>query len=159
MKKPWPLYLVALWCLLAMAVVLDGIMELLKQQLADGQNGGSQLKTLRGWVGMLILWHVWRLVQVRTFNRWFSVAFFGVWTLLLTWNCIVLFLQLEHLRGLLSFIIFAVLNVACIGFLTRRSFREFAVQFDVEREKERRSSLAQKTAQRALADELRKPKS
>ena len=108
---------------------------------------------------MLILWHVWRLVQVRTFNRWFSVAFFGVWTLLLTWNCIVLFLQLEHLRGLLSFIIFAVLNVACIGFLTRRSFREFAVQFDVEREKERRSSLAQKTAQRALADELRKPKS
>lgn len=144
---------------MAMAVVLNGIEELLKLQLPDGQNGDSQLKTLKGFVGMLVFWHVWRLVQVRTFNRWFSVAFFGVWTLLLTWNCIALFPQLEQPRGSLSFIIFAVLNVACIGFLTRRSFREFAVQFDAEREKERHSSLAQKTAQKALDDELRKPKS
>ena len=52
-----------------------------------------------------------------------------------------------------------VLNLLCAWYLSRRSFREFSVQFVAERDKERHSRMMQKAAQKRMQDEIRSTKS
>lgn len=159
MKKPLPIFFVAAWCLFALLLTLDGAKQSLKAHLPEGQTNESLLNSLTGFAGILAIWHVFRFVQLKSFNRWLSVVFFGLWTFTLTWNVIVIFPQLEHSLVLLVFIIPAVLNLVSIGYLVRRSFREFAVRFVAEHEKERHSRLMQKTAQKRMEDEMRSMRS
>ena len=156
MKRPLPTYFVAAWCLFGLIITLGGTTRYLKDHLLAGKVDESLLNLLTGFLGILAIWHVIRLAQLKSFNRWFSVVFLGWWTFTLTWNCIAIFSQKpEHPRLLLVFIIPAVLNLASIWFLVRRTFRELSVQFVVEREQERQSRLMQKTAKKSVEHEIR----
>lgn len=155
MKKPLPLYFVAVWCLLALFLVLGGTSRSLQGRLPEGDNLKSLVSSAIGIAGILAVWHSIRLVQLRTFNRWFTVVFFGWWTSTLIWNGLVFFRQHEQPRVLVVFMVPVALNLACIYFLMRRSFREFAVRFDGEREQDRRSRATQKAAQKRMEKEIR----
>ncbi len=106
-------------------------------------------QTIGGIVGILIIWHVIYLIQLKSFNRWLSVAFFGWWTLVLTWILFALFHKFVNpVREVLFLLACDALNVTCIWYLGRQSFRAFAVQFVAEREKGKLSRMIQKKIRR-----------
>jgi hypothetical protein len=51
------------------------------------------------------------------------------------------------------------LNLLSAWYLSRRTFREFSVQFVAERDKEKHSRMMQKAAQKRMQDEIRSTKS
>jgi hypothetical protein len=73
--------------------------------------------------------------------------FFVWWTLALIWDSFVFIHYSERaLRPVLAFSFFAALNIVCIWYLGRRSFREFAVKFVSERTREKQVRMAEKIA-------------
>ena len=53
---------------------------------------------------ILILWHVIFLIQLKPFNRWFTIVLLSYWTLALTWNLFALFHAFANpVRGVLFF--------------------------------------------------------
>jgi len=155
MKRPFPIYIVAAWCFFAVLLALGSTKQLLKSLLPEGQSNEDLLNSLYGFASILAIWHVYLLVQLKSFNRWLSVVFFGWCTFTLIWNTIAIIPRLEHFRVLIIPIIPFVLNLVSIWYLVRRSFREFAVQFVAEREQERHSRLMEKTAQKSIEREIR----
>jgi hypothetical protein len=101
------------------------------------------------------------LVQLESFNRWFSIIFFGFLTLIFTWRAFGLLESVVgslRFRAALIFLTIDGLNIASIWYLARRSFRKFAVEFVAEREREKRSRMLQKASQEALAKEIKSHK-
>jgi hypothetical protein len=140
--------------------MIGDVQSRVKAHLSDGSAIESQLDSFLGFVGILAIWHIIRLVvKLKAFDRWFSVGYLGWWTFTLIWNSIAYFILRGDHRLMLIFSIPAVLNLACIWYLTRRSFRGFAAQFAAEREKANRSRLMQKIAQKRMKDEIRSMRS
>jgi len=97
------------------------------------------------------VWHVVRLIQLKFFNRWFSILFFGWWAQGLAWNSIDILQRPERtVRPILVLLSFALLSVASVWYLLRRSFREFAVRFVAEQEREKHSRMLQKISQKKI---------
>jgi len=106
---------------------------------------------LRGLLFILIIWHAFRLAALKRFNRSFSVVFFLWWTLAMTWNSIVLFHRFHNpLRTIPVLAAYAALNIASAWYLSRPSFRKFAVEFVAEREREKNSREMQKISQKKI---------
>lgn len=155
MKKPLPIKFVAAWCFLALFLTLGGTQRSLKTRLPEGDSLERLFSAAIGFAVILSVWHSVRLVQLKTFNRWFTVVFFGWWTFTLTWNGFAVYRQFEQPRVLIVFIVPIVLNLTCIYYLTRRKFREFAVQYVGDHEQEDRSRAMQKAAQKRMEKEIR----
>ena len=104
------------------------------------------LKTTMGGIGgILIVWHLFCLIQLKPFNRWFSIVIFGWWMLFCSGRAYVCFYIVENpLRPVLSYLIFDAISIVCIWYLVRKKFRDFAVQFVSEREKEKNLRRIQK---------------
>jgi hypothetical protein len=155
MKRPIPLYFVAGWCFLGLAVQLSSISRLVASHFAQGQALIELRNILSGIGGILALWHVARLLQLKSFSRWLSVGFFGLWTLTLAWNAVALAPRFEKpQRAIPALLVLAMLNVGSIWYLVRRSFRDFAVQFESEQAKEKHSRMMQKISQRKIRSGL-----
>ena len=85
-----------------------------------------------------VVWQTVGLVRLRRFNRWFGTVFLGWWTISTLWN-ISTILSGRGTNPTSRIIIFVALvfNVLSVWYLSRRSFREFAVQFLTEQDKEK----------------------
>jgi hypothetical protein len=157
LKRPLPIYFVAFWCFWGLALQVNGYSRLVASYFAEGQNEAIELRTMiSGFAILLVIWHVVRLVQLKSFNRWFSIMFFGIWTVTLVLNsCIIALRPDRRLRPVAVLLLFAAFNAASISYLVRRSFRSFAVQFVAERQKEKHSRTMQKISQKKVQKGLR----
>jgi hypothetical protein len=138
LKRPVSLYFVVAWCFLGMAYASTSIKTWIASVVSPDQAIIFQ-RQVGGVLLILILWHVFRLTQLRAFNRWLTFSFFTYWTVVLAWNAFVLIPHTNNTaRAAVPFILFATLNLTCIWYLTRHSFRDFAAKFVAEREREKR---------------------
>ena len=157
MKRPLPVYLIALWCFLALGYQSGTLIDLVRSHLSEEQIPKDLWRSFRGFAIILVIWHSVRLAQLKSFNRWFSVVFFVWWTLAMAWNCFVLFHRFHNpLRTIGVLSAYAALNTASAYYLSRPSFRQFAVQFVAEREKEKNARDMQRISQKKV---LNDPKS
>ena len=145
MKRPWPIYFIAVWCFVAFAVALEAVFWLLNRLLPEGQ---PFLDILRGAASIAIIWHVVRLAQLRSFNRWLSVVVFFWEAIMTSWNAFALADRLTDPGRVLPRLgLFVALNIACGWYLIRPSFRKFAVAFVDERDRQRAERAREKNAQ------------
>jgi len=103
MKRPIAIYFVGFWCFLGMAMQVSGFKVLAENFFKTGDNRSSAASFL-SLINILVIWHVARLIQLKRFNIWLSVYFFGVWTLMLCINSVLLLMrdtQFSNLVGLL----------------------------------------------------------
>jgi hypothetical protein len=109
------------------------------------------LNMSRGAVVIFIIWHTVLLIQLKSFSRWFSVVFFALWTLLAVVRVTInLSRFLLHPPVLFHVLILVGCNVACIWYLTRSSFREFAVKYVTEHQQEKKLRDMQKFSQEQI---------
>jgi hypothetical protein len=104
-----------------------------------------------------VIWQTVGLVALRRFHRWFAIAFFSWWSLTLVWNASFALRRpgVKLLPATILFSILVGLNALSAWYLSRRSFREFAIRFVTEREKEKHSLMMQKISQEKVLDDIR----
>lgn len=76
---------------------------------------------------------------------------------MLMWNATVA-LRRPTVKLLPAVVLFSVLvafNLLSAWYLSRRTFREFSVQFVAERDKEKHSRMMQKVSQKRILDDIR----
>src|SRR5438445_778101 len=78
MKRPLPLYFVAAWCFLSLAVQVSNLSRLVAPYLAERQASAEVRNTLSGVGGVLVIWHVVQLIHLKSFNRRFPRRRFKV---------------------------------------------------------------------------------
>jgi hypothetical protein len=100
-----------------------------------------------------LVWQMVGLVRLKPFHRWFAVVFLIGWTLTLGWNFAVAASRTEVnvIRGAIVFSILILFNLASAWYLSRRSFRELAVQFVAERESQMMRNASQKAVQKEIS--------
>jgi len=100
-----------------------------------------------------LVWQMVGLVRLKPFHRWFAVVFFIGWALTLGWNFAVAASRTEVkvIRGAIVFSILILFNLASAWYLSRRSFRELAVQFVAERESQMMRNASQKAVQKEIS--------
>ena len=141
MKRPVPIYFVAAWCFFALMMLKLTLSGWLAAKFSD-KSQSAELAEILSVIGfILIIWHLFCLIQLKSFNRWFSIVIFGCWIWFCSWRVYVCFHIVENpLRPLLAYSIFDAISIACIWYLGRKTFRDFAVQFVSERENEKKFS-------------------
>jgi hypothetical protein len=156
MKRPIPVYFVAAWCFLALMYQTSSLLDRFKPQLPEGQASEGWWASLRILIDILVIWHTVRLVQLKSFSRWFSVVFFVLWTAAMAWNCFVLSHRFHYpLRVFAVLLVYGALNVASAWYLVRPSFRQFAVKFVAERKKEKDARDMQRISQKKVLKEAK----
>jgi len=156
MKRPRTFYFVAAWHPLALLVQASYI---------TGPSKAYQAGEPVPWIWTIlplvalgfVVWQTVGLVRLRRFHRWFAIVFFSCWTVTLVWNATIV-LRRPTVKLLPAIVLFSVLvafNLLSAWYLSRRTFREFAVQFVAERNKEKHSRMMQKVAQKKILDEIR----
>jgi hypothetical protein len=155
-KRPIPVYFVAAWCFLALLYQASGLLDQFKPQLPEGQASEGWWASLRILIDILVIWHIVRLVQLKWFNRWLSVVFFVLWTIVMAWNWFVLAPKFHNpLRVVASLSAYGVLNVASAWYLSRPGVRRFAVEFVAERTKEKHLRDMQRISQKKVHNEAK----
>ena len=161
MKRPVPIYFVATLGFFVL-VLQTGALVRLGERLFPvgpvGPRGDDQLWTsVRGLMFLLVIWHTVRLVQLKAFNRWLSVASFAWATVsLISFNFVRGWGEGTPLRPIVSSVVIGALSLASVFYLTRRPFRDYALQFVAEREREKNSRMMQKSAEKALMKDLKR---
>ena len=126
-------------------------MDALKSRVIKDQVPEDIWRSFEGLVYILTIWHAFRVAQLKSFNRWFSVVFFLFWTLVSIANVAIQLQRfLNHPRALFFVFVFDTLNIACVWYLTRTSFREFAVKYVTEYEQEKKLRDMQKFSQEQI---------
>ena len=95
-------------------------------------------------------WQTDGLIQLKRFHRWFAVVLSTWSSAVLVWTATIE-LRRPTVKFIPAIVVFSVLiafNLLSAWYLSRRPFREFAVQFVAEHRKERASSFAEKAAQK-----------
>jgi hypothetical protein len=105
-----------------------------------------------------VVWETVGLVRLRRFHRWFAVAFCTWWAIVLVWNSTIALRRptVRLVPAILVFSVLVALNLLSAWYLSRRSFREFAVRFVAERDKEKHSRMMQKLSQKKILDDIRR---
>jgi hypothetical protein len=150
MKRPRILYFVAAWCCLGLLIQASFLSRPGRAYQAAGEDVPMFLAILPVLAFGFMVWQTIGLVQLKRFHRWFAVVFFSWWTVAVVWNSIFM---LGRLSVFLSVI--AVFNVSSVWYLSRRTFREFAVQFAAERAKEKHSRMMREASQKRILDDVR----
>src|ERR1039457_2576742 len=81
MKRPISIYFVATWCFLGLVMKARPLSRWLAANFSDGSSSVETGEMIGGIVFILIIWHVVCLIQLKSFNRWFSIVVFGWWML------------------------------------------------------------------------------
>src|SRR6266568_7687573 len=115
MKRPLPIYFVAAWSFVALTIQSGALIRIFKSQLSEGQTYDDLWLSLRGFLSILIIWHAFRLAELKLFNRLLAVVVCLWWTLTNTWNSVVLYQKFEApLRGIAIISVISLLNIACV---------------------------------------------
>jgi hypothetical protein len=154
MKRPALVYFVATWCFLALAIQARSLSGIIPNLVAEGQSAETLRTGVFGVLFVLVSFHIIYLIQLRAFNRWFSICFFAWWTFTLIWNGVRIIPQLDQLRVLMIPGALVVLNLLSIWYLIRRKFREFAVQFVAERDRYPHSRAMQKAVRKNMEKDI-----
>jgi hypothetical protein len=153
MKRLRLFYFVAAWCCLALVLQASYLTRPARAYQAAGEPV-PVLWTFLPFVALgFVVWQTVGLVRLKRFHRWLAVIFFGWWSAILVWNATISLRQ-STVKPLPAIVLFSVLiafNLLSVWYLSRRTFREFAVQFVAERN----SFLMQKTAEKRTRDEIR----
>jgi hypothetical protein len=161
MKRPRIVWFVAVWCFLALLPqVTIPYTSWMRAHGAHGQTPPVLVFALFILAFTFVAWQAAGLSQMRRFNRWFAVVFFVWWSISLLWKSMTV-LRVptgKVITASLFISLLVALNLLSAWYLSRRSFREFAVQFVAERDKERNSRMMQEDAQTKLLDEIRRNK-
>jgi hypothetical protein len=155
--RPIPIYFIACWSFLVLTLQSRGLARAAELYLSTGQDAASLWGSFRGLLLILVVWHALRLIRLKPLNRWLSVvSFFGA-------TVSAIYFLLIGTRGLESPIapivgasLSGLLSLTSGLYLAHKRFRECAVQFVLEREKEKNSRMMQKTSQKAILDGLEK---
>jgi hypothetical protein len=151
MKRPRLFILIATWCSLVLFVSAIYIMPRMEKYTAPEFQSAHYLGII---AVSFAIWQTIGLCQLKTFNRWFAVGFCGWHSAALVWNATVI-LPRPNVKLVSASILFTVLigiNALCIWYLSRRSFREFAVQFVAKR----KLGPMDEAAQEAIQADIRK---
>jgi hypothetical protein len=136
--------------------------SILARPMRAGQEPGGPLPGLWSFLPIAALgftvWQTIGLVKLKSFNRWFAVVFFIWWAICLIWKTPLALRgpNVKLLPAVLLFSMLIVLNLLSAWYLSRRSFREFSVQFAAERKSEDHFRMMQKASQKKILDERRK---
>src|SRR5438094_3124173 len=146
MKRPRIFCFVASWCCLAMLIQASYLTRPMKPYQAAGEPTPVLWYYLPLFALGFVVWQTVGLVRLRRFHRWFAVVFFIWWAIVLVWNSTIALRgpTVKLLPAILLFSVLVALNLLSAWYLSRRSFREFAVQFAAERDKEKHSRMMQK---------------
>jgi hypothetical protein len=156
-KRPIPVYFIAGWSFLVLTVQNRSLAQLAELRFSDGQDVEHLWKPLRGLLLILVVWHVVRLIQLKPFNRWLSVVSFVWATISAIWFVFLMGQELENpFRMMALSATSGLLSLTSALYLVHRRFREFAVQFVLEREKEKNSRMMQKASQKAMLNDLKR---
>ncbi len=157
MKRPRLFVLVAVWCCLALVMQASYLTRPARAYQAAGEPVPVFWSFAPLAAVVFIVWQMVGLVRLRRFHRWFAVVFFGWWGVCLAWNANIL-LRRPGVKVLASIVLFSALvalNILSAWYLSRRTFREFAVQFVAEQDKERHSRMMQEASQKKMLDDIR----
>ena len=152
-KRPLTFWFVAAWCCVAMLIQASYLTRPLKAYRAAGEQPPELLRYLPLAALLFLIWQMVGLVRLKPFHRWFAVVFFIFWAFTLGWNFAVLVTRPETnlSRAVPLFSILILLNLLSAWYLSRRSFREFAVQFVAERERQLMRNASQKAVQKEIS--------
>jgi hypothetical protein len=148
MKRPWQVYLIALWILINLSehigmicgVVFFGISKMLGQYPPDPRNPWFGLTLIPG-IPFFVITLV-RLIQLHTLGIIASVILLLVacaYPIFVLFACssIILFsagpLSSELLSTVFMQLSFLMLNLVCIWYLSRRTFRNYCKRFVEEK--------------------------
>ena len=129
-------------------------MDAVNARLLQGQIPKDTWLSFKGAIEILIFWHAFRVAQLKSFNRWFSVVFFLFWAVASIANVVNHFQRFRNYPRVLLFVfMFNAFNIACVWYLTRRSFREFAIKYVTEYENEKKLRDMQKISAKRVRNE------
>jgi hypothetical protein len=165
MKRPRIFYVVAVWSCLALLIQASYLARPSRAYQAAGE-AVPVLWTILPLVALgFVIWQTVGLVQLKRFNRWFAVVYFIWWAIALIWNSTAALLNpaVKPLPAIALFSVLVALNLLSAWYLSRQSFREFAVEFRVERDKilaerdkEKHSRMMQKVCQKKILDDVQR---
>jgi hypothetical protein len=138
---------------MSMAIQINVFIRGLKPLVLEMSISEHTWDSARALALLVVIWHCVYLIQLRAFNRWFSVFVFGFWTLVITLNLFTRFHQFQFpVRVTVAILTFDALNLACIFYLVRKKFRSFAVDFVIERKRERYSRILHEDSLRRIRE-------
>jgi hypothetical protein len=95
------------------------------------------------------------LIQLRPFNRWLSVVSFTLATVSVIRFMFIVSQQSENpFIVIVPSSISGLLSLTAGLYLAHRKFRDYAIRFVAEREKEKSSRMMQKVSQKAILDDI-----
>jgi len=156
MKRPRVFYFVATWCFLRLLIQTGHLTGPLSAYRAAGEPVPPPWDILPLLALGLSVWQTVGLVKLKRFNRWFAVVFCTWWAVALIWNA-TLALQRPGVKLLPVATFFSVLitfNLLSAWYLSRRRFREFAVEFVAERGRARHSPQMQELADNKILHDI-----
>lgn len=148
MKRPRIIYLVAAWCFLGLLMEISILTRPGRAYEVAGQAVPVLWTVLPIVAFGFMIWQTVGLIRLRRFQRWFATVFFCWWGVALVWNA-TFALRAPTVKFFPALTVFCTLiafNLLSAWYLSRRSFREFAVRFVAEREEARRSRMMQKAS-------------
>jgi hypothetical protein len=155
-KRPIPIYFVAVWSFVVLTVQTRALARLLESYFPGDQDAAHLWGSFRGFLLILVLWHTVRLIQLKAFNRWLSVVSFVWATISVIYFTLIVSQKVESpLRVVLAASISGLLSTASVTYLAHPRFRDHAIRFVAEREKEKSSRMMQKISQKRILDDIR----
>lgn len=138
MKRPVAIYFVGAWCFIVLCPQLQSLTELFNRWLFNGELPEQAKSGHTGLWGIMLIWHVVRLINLQAINRWFTVVTLGLLGMIWAVNA-VRFAPLAPNPLRFSLIIAAMVgfNWLSVWYLSRQGFREFSVQFVNEKRREK----------------------
>ena len=156
MKRPPLFTVVVAWSSLVLLVQFASLNRPSRDYLEAGERVPGELTLFSLFALGFVIWQTVGLVRLRRFHRWFAVCLLSLWSATLVWNATSVFRRatVDLLPAVLLLSTLVSFNLLSIYYLSRRSFRAFAVQFVAERDNERHSRIMQKVAQKRMQHEI-----
>ena len=153
MKRPFGIYLVAVWATISLLFASSALGRVAGEYRESGESMPQWLAYATLAVFAFIVWEVQGLLRLKRIQRWLCVAYFAYWTLAMSWLAVRSLLQ-QPARPVATVSVWAVLSVAnivSIIYLLRPAFRRFCCEYAAERE----SMLMRKAAQKRVTHDLK----
>jgi hypothetical protein len=156
-KRPIPIYFIACWSFVILALQSRGLVRAGRIYLSDGPEAEKIWRSAGGLLLILLVWHVVRLIRLQPFNRWLSAVSFFLATISVIYFLFIRIHELERpFAAIAGGTISGLLSLTSGLYLAHKRFRERAVQFVLERDRDKNSRMMQTASAKAILKELKK---